>query len=92
MEKDALEKFIPKYGSENILAVTVGSEALYREDLTGEELSGKLEEVRTLLKSVNADTVPVGFAESWNKVIEGEAEVVIKSSDIVYVPSPHLNS
>ncbi|KAF8472016.1 endo-beta-1,3-glucanase [Kalaharituber pfeilii] len=83
LEKKALEQYIPKYGTDNIMAITVGSEALYREDMTGKELAAKLEDVRSLLKKLGADNVPVGFAESWNKIIEGEAQHVIQVSDIV---------
>lgn len=89
LEKKALETYIPKYGTDNILAITVGSEALYRKDLTGKELASRLEEVRKLCKSLGADSVPIGFADSWNMLIEGEAVPVIQASDIVYVYPSH---
>lgn len=83
LEKKALETYIPKYGTDNILAITVGSEALYRKDMTGKELAARVEEVRKLCKSLGADSIPIGFADSWNMLIEGEAVPVIQASDIV---------
>ena len=85
LEKKALETYIPKYGTDNIIAITVGSEALYRKDMTGKDLASRVQEVRTLCKSLGADSIPIGFADSWNMMIEGEAVPVIQASDIVYV-------
>lgn len=78
-----LDRFIPLYGIDHIYAVTVGSEALYRKEFTGTALAAKINEVRTLLKKLGADSIPVGTADSWNKLIEGDADDAIKASDII---------
>lgn len=91
LEMKALETYIPMYGSDNILAITVGSEALYREDMTGKELAARIDEVRALCKSLGADNIPIGFADSWNMLIEGEAVPAIQTSDIMYVSRLHLS-
>ncbi|KAL0635015.1 glycoside hydrolase 3 protein [Maublancomyces gigas] len=83
LEKAALSKFIPLYGTDHIYAVTVGSEALYRKEFTGAKLADKINEVRTLLKKLGADTIPVGTADSWNKLIESDANPAIEASDII---------
>ena len=56
--------------------------------MTGKDLSSRLEEVRTLCKGLGADNIPIGFADSWNLILEGEAVPVIQASDIVYAPLP----
>lgn len=53
--------------------------------MTGKELASRVEEIRTLCKKLGADNIPIGFADSWNMLIEGEAVPVIQASDIVYV-------
>lgn len=88
LETQALQTYLPLYGTDNILAITVGSEALYRKDMTGQDLANRLETVRTLCKKLNADSIPIGFADSWNLMLEGEAVPVIQASDIVYAPLP----
>lgn len=71
------------YGTDNIYAVTVGSEALYREDFTGKELADKINDVRAHLKKLGVNSIPVGTADSWNKLIEGDANPAIEASDII---------
>lgn len=71
------------YGTDHIYAVTVGSEALYRKEFTGAGLADKINEVRTLLKTLGAGAIPVGTADSWNKLIEGDANDAIVASDII---------
>ena len=56
--------------------------------MTGKDLSSRLEEVRELCKEHGADNIPIGFADSWNMMIEGEAVPVIQASDIVYARPP----
>ncbi|KAI5811643.1 glycoside hydrolase superfamily [Peziza echinospora] len=82
-EKKALSTYIPMYGTDNILAITVGSEALYRKDMKGADLAKKLEEIRALLKTLGASKIPVGFADSWHMFLEGDAVPVVQASDII---------
>jgi len=83
LEKAALEKYLPMHGTDNILAITVGSEALYREEFKGKDLAARIEDMRTFLKGLGIDNIPIGFADSWNMLVEGEAVPVIQASDII---------
>lgn len=78
-----LFRFIPLYGIENIKAITVGSEHLYRKEFTGQQLAEKIKEVKKVLKELGADSLPVGFADSWNMLIGGDANPAINESDII---------
>ena len=82
-EKDALKKWIPKFGTDNIHSITVGSEHLYRAEFTGDQLAEKIKDVRGVLKDLGADSVKIGFADSWNKIDDGTGDPAIKESDIV---------
>ena len=72
---------------DSILAVTVGSETLYRHQhdpttgLTAEVLKDRIDrfKLNATSKGLNVD---VGTAESWNKFQDGTADIVIPSLDI----------
>jgi glucan 1,3-beta-glucosidase len=55
---------------------------LYRKELTGEQLSKMIETVQKRTKEV-APNVPVGFADSWNKIQDGTADPAVAQSDLV---------
>lgn len=64
----ALKKVVP--GSEAVVeAITVGSETLYRGDLTGPQLHNYISAVRKHFPSIT-----VGTADSWNKFADGTAD------------------
>lgn len=54
-------------------AITVGSEALYRGDLTGPELLTKIKDMQDTFPNVK-----IGTADSWNKYADGTADAVIQ--------------
>jgi glucan 1,3-beta-glucosidase len=64
----ALKKYIPGYESQ-VEAITVGSETLYRGDLTGPQLH---KYISTVGKAFPSTTV--GTADSWNKFADGTAD------------------
>jgi glucan 1,3-beta-glucosidase len=67
--------------SDQIYAVTVGSETLYRGNFTGDELLSKIKEVKGKFPKVK-----VGTADSWNKYADGTADAVIAGNpDILLV-------
>ncbi|ESZ94184.1 hypothetical protein SBOR_5462 [Sclerotinia borealis F-4128] len=72
-DKAAVVKYAPQY-SDQVYAITVGSESLYRGNFTGEQLLEKIMDVKTAL---NGD-FKVGTADSWNKYMDGTADPVIK--------------
>ncbi|KAF2771796.1 putative glucan 1,3-beta-glucosidase [Teratosphaeria nubilosa] len=71
-DKQALKTYATQY-ADQVYAVTVGSETLYRGNFTGEELLGKIKEVKEILPNTK-----VGTADSWNKFADGTADAVIK--------------
>lgn len=73
-DKKAISTYATKY-SDQVYAITVGSETLYRGNFTGEQLLSKIQEVKTLVKGTK---IKVGTADSWNKFADGTADAVIK--------------
>ncbi|PGG96056.1 hypothetical protein AJ79_09744 [Helicocarpus griseus UAMH5409] len=70
-DTEALKKAVP--GNEDVIAaITVGSETLYRGNFTGEELLGKINQVKNMFPKVK-----VGTADSWNKYDDGTADPLI---------------
>ncbi|KAK8196719.1 glycoside hydrolase 3 protein [Zalaria obscura] len=72
-DKEALATYVPDY-QDQVYAVTVGSETLYRGNFTGPELLEKINDVKSILP----DGIKVGTADSWNKYADGTADAVIK--------------
>ena len=71
VDVEALKTSVP--GNEGVIeAITVGSEALYREAFTGPELLEKIQQVQKLFPKVT-----VGTADSWNKFADGTADALI---------------
>jgi len=62
--------------ADQVYAVTVGSETLYRGNFTGPTLSSKMQAVKTAL----GGKFKVGTADSWNKYADGTADAVIKGN------------
>jgi glucan 1,3-beta-glucosidase len=90
LEKSTLQQILPNLSKSTISSVLVGSEALYRGDLTGEALASMVSEIKQLLagiKDKNGDSyadIPVGTVDSWNKLVDGTANPVIEASDVMY--------
>jgi len=81
-DKAALMKYATQY-QEQVYAVTVGSETLYRGNFTGPELLSKIKDIKSVLPNTK-----VGTADSWNKYADGTADALIQGGvDILYVPS-----
>lgn len=89
-EKEALQSYLPKISKSTVQAFLVGSEALYRGDLTADQLSSDIQEIKSLLSDIkdkNGDSygdVPVGTVDSWNVLVDGGNADVIKEADVVY--------
>lgn len=66
--------YAPQY-KDQVYAITVGSESLYRGNFTGEELATKIQDVRSAV----GKGFKVGTADSWNKYADGTADAVITS-------------
>jgi glucan 1,3-beta-glucosidase len=81
-EKSALQSAVQANGGSQIYAVTVGSEALYRNYLPASQLAGEVTEVCDLMSKMDVH-VPCGTADSWNLLTGGAADPVIKVSSIM---------
>ncbi|KAF1989398.1 glycoside hydrolase family 17 protein [Aulographum hederae CBS 113979] len=79
-DKLAISTYASKF-TEQVYAITVGSETLYRGNFTGPELLSKIRDVKNLMPNTK-----VGTADSWNKYADGTADAVIKGNpDILLV-------
>ncbi|EGW35407.1 uncharacterized protein SPAPADRAFT_58624 [Spathaspora passalidarum NRRL Y-27907] len=89
-EKQALTTYLPTISASTIKIFLVGSEALYREDLTADQLAEKIGEIRDLVKTIkdkngnSYGSVPVGTVDSWNVLVDGAAQPAIQGADVVY--------
>lgn len=82
-EKQALLAAVQKHGHDWILGVSVGSEDIYRQDLKVEALVAQVYDVRGMLSSVGAGSVPVGHVDTWTVWVRAENEVLIRACDFV---------
>lgn len=71
LDRDALIEYAPKY-KEQVYAITVGSETLYRGNFTGPELLTRINKIKKAVPGFK-----VGTADSWNKFQDGTADALI---------------
>lgn len=89
-EKLALTSYLPTISKDTIKVFTVGSEALYRGDLTASELADAINTIKDLVKDIkdkNGDSyssVPVGTVDSWNIIVDGGSAPAIEAADVVF--------
>ena len=82
-EKQALLNAVLEYGSEWMLAVSVGSEDLYREETSAEELVRQIWDVRGMLGSVGAGAVRIGHVDTWTAWVDLKNRAVVEASDFI---------
>ncbi|SCV02441.1 LAME_0H00606g1_1 [Lachancea meyersii CBS 8951] len=88
-EKEALQNYLPWIKSSTVRGILVGSEALYRGDLTASELSDKINDIRDFIADIKDSEgnsysgKAVGTVDSWNVLVDGANAEVIKSSDLM---------
>lgn len=89
-EKQALKDFLPNISKDTVKVFTVGSEALYRDDLTASELADAINSIKELLATIedkngnSYGSVPVGTVDSWNVLVDGASVAAIKAADFVF--------
>lgn len=89
-EKLALKTYLPKISKDTVYAFLVGSEALYRDDISASDLADKIDDIKNTLKGIkdkNGDSysgVQVGTVDSWNVLVDGRAQPAIEAADFVY--------
>ncbi|OCK85252.1 glycoside hydrolase family 17 protein [Lepidopterella palustris CBS 459.81] len=81
-EKQALLNIILQYGSDWIIAVSVGSEDLYRGDTTPDKLASQINDVRGMIRSVGANQ-EVGHVDTWTAWVNSANNEVISACDFV---------
>jgi len=81
-EKAALLSAIENYGSDWIIAISVGSEDLYRGDTTASTLAQQIYDVRGMVRAqgVKAD---VGHVDTWTAWVDAANNEVITACDFV---------
>lgn len=82
-EKKALLQAIQQYGSGWIVAVSVGSEDLYRNDHSASALASQIREVKSLLCERGACGIEVGHVDTWTAWVDPKNEDVIRACDFV---------
>lgn len=84
-------KSLSNYSVKTIHSFVVGSEVLYRQDLNADKLADLIYEFRESLKyikdkdGISYSNIPVGFADTWNAIVEQDTRKVIQVSDTVYI-------
>ncbi|RPA80871.1 glycoside hydrolase [Ascobolus immersus RN42] len=83
---DALARAIEQYGTEWLAGINVGSEELYRGDMSAEELAGMITNAKKVLQQdLGATNVPIGTADTWTAFVRPENQPAIQASDIIMV-------
>ncbi|KAL8728474.1 MAG: hypothetical protein Q9166_005372 [cf. Caloplaca sp. 2 TL-2023] len=82
-EKAALVQAVQQHGKKWIIAVSVGSEDLYRGDTDAATLSRQINEVRTLLCGLDACDVAVGHVDTWTAWVDPKNEEAIRACNFV---------
>ena len=84
-EKQALLSAVQQYGFGWVVAVSVGSEDLYRGDTTASTLAQQIYDVRGMLSTVSGYTtdVQVGHVDTWTAWVDSANTAVIAASDFI---------
>lgn len=82
-EKQALLTAIQQHGSDWILAVSVGSEDLYRGDTDASTLASQINDVRGMLWALGAGSKQVGHVDTWTAWVDSANTAVIEASDFL---------
>jgi glucan endo-1,3-beta-D-glucosidase len=90
-EKAALLQAVQQYGFSWIVAVSVGSEDLYRaqsqhtNEITPEQLASQIYDVRGMLSTVPgySSSIQVGHVDTWTAWVDGQNTAVIQACDFV---------
>ncbi|CVK94848.1 related to glucan 1,3-beta-glucosidase [Fusarium mangiferae] len=80
-DKAALLKVIKQYGTDWIAAISVGSEDLYRKDISPDKLAQQIYDVRGMVRQFNKN-LKVGHTDTWTAWVDGRNDVVTKACDI----------
>ncbi|PQE31023.1 glycoside hydrolase family 17 protein [Rutstroemia sp. NJR-2017a WRK4] len=84
-EKQALLTATQTYGFDWMVAVSVGSEDLYRKDTNADRLAQQIYDVRGMLSTVKgySTAIQVGHVDTWTMWVDGANTAVIKACDFI---------
>lgn len=82
LEKQALLDAISAHGSDWMIAVSVGSEDLYRGDTSASTLAQQIYDVRGMINSVGVQK-EVGHVDTWTAWVDGANADVIRAADFI---------
>jgi len=83
-EKQALLTATQQHGTGWLVAVTVGSEDLYRKETSASRLAEQIYDVRGMLTTVNGgSSIQVGHVDTWTAWVDGANTAVIQACDFV---------
>ncbi|KAE9377383.1 glycoside hydrolase family 17 protein [Stipitochalara longipes BDJ] len=84
-EKQALLTAVETYGFDWMVAVSVGSEDLYRGDTTASTLARQIYDVRGMLSTVSGynTSIQVGHVDTWTVWVDSANSGVIEACDFV---------
>lgn len=80
-EKNALEAAINAHGTSWMMAVSVGSEDLYRGDTSASTLANQIYDVRGMVHQWAQ--VPVGHVDTWTAWVDGANSAVVTACDFI---------
>ncbi|KAK6433166.1 hypothetical protein LTR95_010655 [Oleoguttula sp. CCFEE 5521] len=81
-EKNALQAAINAHGSNWIIAISVGSEDLYRGDTSASALAQQIYDVRGMVRAMGVQA-QVGHVDTWTAWVDNNNKAVITASDFI---------
>lgn len=82
-EKQALMQAVQQHGHDWIVAVSVGSEDLYRGNTDANTLAGQIDDVRGMMWGLGAGSIQVGHVDTWTAWVNGANTPVIQACDFI---------
>lgn len=83
-EKQALLSAVQTHGVGWLVAITVGSEDLYRKETSASTLASKIYDVRGMMTTVDGGSaIQIGHVDTWTAWVDGANEEVITACDFV---------
>ncbi|KAF3911049.1 hypothetical protein AA313_de0203634 [Arthrobotrys entomopaga] len=83
-EKAALLSAIQRFGTAWIAGVSVGSEDLYRKDISAQNLANQIYDVRGMVRQFN-NNIQVGHTDTWTAWVDPANDVATNACDMVII-------
>jgi len=86
-EKGALWRNLEVHGGDWLVGINVGSEALYRKDLSPQLLAHRIWDIKGMVQIAAKVQVPVGSADTWSAWDDPANTPVINACDVILMNS-----